>query len=101
MAEITNKTGPNTNGSVPLGRRAGILGSLFGCKHRELGRPMTRNGETYRACLSCGAQRYFNLITWEASGPYYYRASSSFDLHQLGTTAAQPKPHRLRVVKAA
>ncbi len=28
---------------------------VFGCWHLQMGRPMTWAGETYRACLDCGA----------------------------------------------
>ena len=32
-----------------------ILAFLFGCMHRDLTRPFTLDGETYKVCLSCGA----------------------------------------------
>lgn len=43
-----------------------------GCWHR-MGPPRTIDGVTYRACLECGAQRLFDLKTWEMYGPYSYR----------------------------
>ena len=49
-----------------------FLTSLFGCWHREMSRPFTRGGQTYRACLGCGARRRFDLEGWEMSGHYYF-----------------------------
>ncbi|MGH9903059.1 MAG: hypothetical protein ACRD68_14730 [Pyrinomonadaceae bacterium] len=56
-----------------LGRKllAG-LSSVFGCRHAEMSRPVTSDGETYRACLGCGAHRRFDLKRWKSSGPFYY-----------------------------
>lgn len=61
-------------------RRAGMISTVFGCWHRNLGRPLTRDGETYRACLNCGARRQFNLATWKLNGPYYYGSTSPTNL---------------------
>jgi hypothetical protein len=53
--------------------KAGVaVASLFGCWHRQLSRPFTRDGETYRACLACGARRRFDTGRWETVGGYYY-----------------------------
>ena len=51
---------------------AGWLTRVFGCWHREMSRPFTMGDETYCVCLDCGAQRRFNLESWEMTGPYYY-----------------------------
>ena len=53
------------------------LTSFFGCRHREMSRPFTRQRETYRVCLHCGARRQFNPPTWETKGGYYYPAAST------------------------
>ena len=50
---------------------ASQLIQLFGCRHMRVGRPVTLNGETYRACLDCGARRRFDVVGWHSYGPYY------------------------------
>ena len=49
-----------------------LLVQLFGCWHRNVSRPFTTEGETYRVCLNCGARRRFDLEGWRVRGPYYY-----------------------------
>jgi hypothetical protein len=48
---------------------------LVGCWHLEMGRPVTLGGETYRACLDCGARRRFDTNRWSMHGPYYFSLS--------------------------
>jgi hypothetical protein len=50
-----------------------LMGSFFGCWHREMGRPITHEGRTYRVCLSCGMSRDFDAKTWTTYGPYRQR----------------------------
>ncbi|HEX8708190.1 MAG TPA: hypothetical protein VF723_08115 [Pyrinomonadaceae bacterium] len=50
----------------------GYITRLFGCWHTEMSRPFTHEGESYRACLNCGAHRLFDTQSWEMRGPYYY-----------------------------
>lgn len=47
------------------------LSRMFGCWHTEMSRPFTRQGQTFRSCLSCGARREFDLRTWETRGEFY------------------------------
>lgn len=49
-----------------------LIARIFGCWHLEMSRPFTQAGETYRACLNCGAHRQFNLQDWKMFGAYYY-----------------------------
>lgn len=57
---------------------AGIISDwltrVFGCWHTDMSRPFTRDGESYRACLDCGAHRRFDPTRWEMIGVYYYSA---------------------------
>jgi hypothetical protein len=48
------------------------LTRVFGCWHGELSRPFTHDGESYRACLECGARRNFDTSRWEMVGAFYY-----------------------------
>ena len=49
-----------------------LLASLFGCWHRDVSRPFTRHGQTYRTCLGCGAHKRFDLAKWEDRGGFFY-----------------------------
>lgn len=49
------------------------VGSVFRCRHRQMGWPITREGRTYRACLSCGMRRGFDTKTWKMFGSFYRR----------------------------
>lgn len=54
--------------------------ALFGCAHREMSRPFSRHGETYRVCIACGAHRQFDSHTWRSSGPFYFREANAADI---------------------
>ena len=56
------------------------LGNVFGCPHKEMSRPFSRQGETYRVCINCGARRMFDQKSWKPTGPYYVRPASPRDL---------------------
>jgi|SRR5882672_2418650 len=71
------------------------IGRVFGCWHREMSRPFSSDGQTYRACLNCGARRSFNVSRWEMRGNFYYSLPTSKHfraLHGLTprTTARRP-----------
>ena len=53
-------------------RKIGFFGSLFGCWHRRLTRPISDNQSTYQTCIECGARRRFDTENFTASGPFYY-----------------------------
>ena len=59
---------------------AGWITKLFGCWHKEMSRPFSLQGQTYRTCLDCGARRQFNAESWEMQGDYYYRVGSTSNL---------------------
>jgi hypothetical protein len=48
------------------------IARMFGCWHREMSRPFSHQGRAYRVCLSCGAQRRFDLGNWKMRGSFYY-----------------------------
>lgn len=56
------------------------LTRVFGCWHREMSRPFSRQGEAYRSCLKCGAQRKFNVGKWEMQGGYYFSVENRTQL---------------------
>ena len=62
---------------LPLAKSKGkrldyFLTRAFGCWHSNMGRPITTAGETYRACLACGARRRFDTESWTMHGSYYF-----------------------------
>lgn len=54
-----------------LGKLRYLFLPLLVCWHRKMSRPFTRDGETYRVCLRCGAHRQFDLKEWKTKGDYY------------------------------
>jgi hypothetical protein len=62
-------TGNNSSG----GAIGDLITRLLGCRHKEMSRPFSSQGQTYRSCLACGARRQFNLGRWKMQGGFYYR----------------------------
>ena len=58
------------------------LSGIFGCAHKEMSRPFSRHGETYRVCIACGGRRQFDSKTWNSSGSVYYKAANSSDIRR-------------------
>jgi hypothetical protein len=74
----------------PSGGAVGsLMARVFGCWHREMSRPFSEQGQTYKTCLSCGARRQFNLGRWEMQGDFYYRLPTSTYFRQLNGLAAR------------
>ena len=65
----------------------GWFSELLGCQHAEMSRPFSRQGETYRVCISCGARRSFDEKTWNSSGRYYFKPARTSDLQEIDKTA--------------
>ena len=55
---------------VLSGAVAQILELVLFCRHRQMSRPITHEGRTYRVCLSCGLTRDFDTSVWKCVGPY-------------------------------
>ena len=55
-----------------FGRKIGLAGFLFGCRHNNLSRPFTYGENSYRVCLQCGARRHFDPETLTTFGAFYY-----------------------------
>ena len=63
------------------------LVGIFGCTHKEMSRPFSRQGENYRVCIGCGAHRRFDPQTWDSRGPYYYKAANTSELLEINSSA--------------
>jgi hypothetical protein len=53
-------------------KKIGFLGTLFGCWHRRLTRPISDKDSTYQTCVECGARRQFDTDSFTSTGPFYY-----------------------------
>jgi hypothetical protein len=62
----------NTESEDPIGEKIGFFGKLFGCWHKRLTRPVTRNRVTFRSCIDCGARRKFDMERFQTMGPFFY-----------------------------
>ena len=71
-------------------RMANRVAELCGCQHKEMSRPFSRQGETYRVCINCGARRQFDEKTWKSSGRYYHKPARLSDLQDVDMTALRP-----------
>jgi hypothetical protein len=61
---------------------------VFGCWHMEMSRPFSHQGQAYRVCLNCGAQRRFNLGNWRMHGNLYYERATTSKLYPADGFAA-------------
>ena len=71
-------------------RMANRVSQIFGCPHKEMSRPFSRQGETYRVCINCGARRQFDAQTWNSSGRHYFKPARLSDLQDVDMTALRP-----------
>lgn len=63
--------------SEPVSTPVRALTRIFGCWHGQMNSPFTRNHETYRTCMECGARRHFDLGLSKMTGAYYYALPSA------------------------
>ena len=74
QTEARNNENSKLTQNIPSGGGIGnLVTRLFGCWHREMSRPFSSQGQTYRTCLNCGASRKFHLGRWEMQGDFFYR----------------------------
>jgi hypothetical protein len=98
-AQITLKQyGHGRTSARPKGLTAQLsnwLTRVFGCWHSEMSRPFTHDGESYRACLECGARRQFDATRWEMTGAYYYDAPKNQRASLARTSSPVPETRHL------
>jgi hypothetical protein len=73
-------------GDLTRGLGSWLVG-IFGCTHKQMSRPFSRQGENYRVCIGCGAHQRFDPQTWDSRGPFYYKAASTSELLEINTSA--------------
>ena len=59
-----------------------LFAEIFGCQHSELSRPFSRQGETFRVCITCGARRQFDARKWSMKGSFYYKPARVAELRR-------------------
>lgn len=75
------------------------FGEIFGCTHKEMSRPFSRQGESYRVCISCGARRRFDQQSWNSAGPFYYKPATTTDLLEAKvSTVKAAQARKLKLV---
>jgi hypothetical protein len=74
---ITNTNVGHIDPASLSGKIGNLMARVFGCWHVRLSRPFPREGRAYRTCLTCGAQRQFDLGNWELQGGFYYGRPST------------------------
>ena len=85
LAAIENNSRMVQN--IPSGGGIGkLVARLFGCRHKEMSRPFSHQGQSYRTCVECGASRRFNLGRWETHGDFFYRMPTSHQLRAISAT---------------
>ncbi|HUF05573.1 MAG TPA: hypothetical protein VMM38_15540 [Aridibacter sp.] len=60
-----------------FGKRIGVVARLFGCRHKDLGRPFSDGKVSYRSCISCGARKRFDTETLVTHRTFYYPPMAS------------------------
>jgi hypothetical protein len=83
----TPRPGHMSTASV-AGKLGGLIARVFGCWHTEMSRPFSHHGQAYRACLSCGAHRQFNLRNWTMQGDFYFQSATTKHFYGLTSMAA-------------
>ena len=64
------------------------MARVFGCWQSDLGRPFSHQGQAYRVCMNCGAQRTFNLGNWKMQGDFYYQRASTNQFYTMNRLSA-------------
>jgi len=54
-----------------FGKKLGLLTSVFGCWHEDVGRPFVDGKTAYRSCIKCGARKQFDPDTLRTFGNFY------------------------------
>lgn len=86
--EQYGSSGSRRLAGVPTALGRWITG-IFGCAHKEMSRPFSRHGESYRVCITCGARRQFDNKTWNSGGSFYYKAANTAELLDVDCSAVR------------
>jgi hypothetical protein len=96
---LTNENRHHSQQSNESLKVSGWLGRMFGCWHKEMSRPFSSEGQTYRACLTCGARRSFNPGRWEMRGGFYYSLPRNSHFETLHDRTPRQQKTNLQIVQ--
>jgi len=85
---IANPTVGHANSLSAKSKISDLVARVFGCWHTQMSRPFSHQGQAYRSCLNCGAQRQFNLRNWKMHGEFYYNSPTPKQFYVLSSFAA-------------
>jgi len=80
---LTNQGIAEIGATPGNGRLGDFVARILGCWHTRMSRPFSHQGQAYRSCLNCGAQRKFNLGNWEMQGNFYYNQASTKQVYPV------------------
>ena len=84
---------------LPLLQR--ILNRVFRCSHRHLGLPITLRGESFAACLDCGARVAYDLQSFGGHADLRKQAGTSASCHPAMPTQLKAAPAKVPAAAAA
>jgi hypothetical protein len=88
-AQLTIATAHSGQINSSLSEKIGDwVARVFGCWHSELSRPFSHQGQAYRVCMNCGAQRRFNLGNWKMQGHFYYQRATTSQFYSMNRLSA-------------
>jgi len=82
---LTNQGIVEIGATTGNGRLGDFVARILGCWHTQMSRPFSHQGQAYRSCLNCGAQRKFNLGNWEMQGSFYYNRPSTKQAYHVAS----------------
>lgn len=89
----------NGNTQLPLLQR--ILNRVFRCSHRHLGLPITLRGESFAACLDCGARVAYDLRSFGGHADLRKQAGTSASCHPAMPAHSKATPAKAHSAAAA
>jgi len=97
---LAAQPGPRTEVSASSKKVGTWWNRVLGCWHKEMSRPFSDEGDTYRTCLNCGARREFDLGRWKMAGGFYYDLPTSRHFRALSglPVGLAKQQHALRQV---
>ena len=71
VLRIATRENERSSWQVFVGWLQYLMMRASSCWHREMSRPFTHEGASYRICLRCGMKRNFDLQNWRMKGRYH------------------------------
>jgi len=71
LQRMTHRRGRREINPQVFGEKIGLLASVFGCWHEDVGRPFVDGKTAYRSCVKCGARKQFDPETLRTFGNFY------------------------------